>query len=97
MCAAPAPITLSTLTVSILFLSPIPQFKTKSGHLSVRVRVNDKFGKVLPKVQKALEGKGLLPPGATCWLRLDGDKIEADDTPASLDLEDDFCIDVIAK
>jgi hypothetical protein len=59
----------------------------------LRIAVSQSFRRLYKRYGEVGVEKGWLPPGAKLALMLDGEKVEPDETPASLDLEDNDVLD----
>lgn len=70
------------------------QFKTRTGEVNMMVGMNERFERIGKRALAALLKRGMVQEGESIALAFDGDKIDDDETPASLDLEDKFAVDV---
>ena len=61
--------------------------------LPMRIPANAPFRRLYKGFEDAGAKGGWLPPGANVALLVDGEKLDPDDTPSSMDLEDSDVID----
>ena len=59
----------------------------------MRIAMSQPFSRLYKCYEELGVKEGWLPPGAKVTLLLDGEKVEPDQTPASLDLEDSDVLD----
>ena len=72
--------------------------KCKQGSVEIRVRQSDPFSKLQKAFLMLATDKGWLSkPPASIKFEFDGDALKLDSTPADLELEDGYTIDVIWK
>ena len=65
----------------------------KPEGLKMRIGKGQPFSRLYTAYEEAGHKEGWLPADATVTLLFDGDKVQPDDTPASLGLEDEEVID----
>ena len=61
--------------------------------LMMRIGMSQPFSRLYAAYEQAGLKDGWLPDGATVTLLFDGDKVQPDDTPASLDIDNNEVID----